>query len=199
MVKGRPRAFDTDKAVAAALQLFRAKGYEGTSIAELARAMGIAAPSLYAAFGSKEGLFRRAMDLHADLIGPVLRNALAADRAVLVASRYMHGSVDELTALGAAPGCLFVQGALACGDGAGAIRDALATAREGVVPLLAERFEDARNAGELSPAIEPTVLARAVATMTNGLAVQAAGGLGRAALHEVVDVFLAGWPQAHAG
>src|SRR5689334_15783229 len=62
MRTGRPRAFCTDEAIAKAMPIFWRKGYEGTSIADLTEAIGINPPSLYAAFGSKEGLFRAVLD-----------------------------------------------------------------------------------------------------------------------------------------
>src|SRR5437868_2033620 len=62
--KGRPREFDIDEALAAALRVFWSKGYEGASLTDLTEAMGITRPSLYAAFGNKESLFRKALDLY---------------------------------------------------------------------------------------------------------------------------------------
>jgi len=59
--RGRPRNFDKDAALERAMELFWIKGYEGASMTDLTSAMGIASPSLYAAFGSKEELFRRAV------------------------------------------------------------------------------------------------------------------------------------------
>src|SRR3546814_11303353 len=63
-VKGRPREFDVGDALAAALRVFWSKGYEGASLTDLTEAMGITRPSLYAAFGNKEALFRKALDLY---------------------------------------------------------------------------------------------------------------------------------------
>ena len=63
---GRPRAFDLETALDRALQVFWRKGYEGTSLSDLTKAMGINRPSLYAAFGNKEALFRKALDRYAE-------------------------------------------------------------------------------------------------------------------------------------
>ena len=59
---GRPREFDTSKAIDSAMLLFWRKGYEGTSISDLTEALGITRPSLYGAFGNKEQLFRTVLD-----------------------------------------------------------------------------------------------------------------------------------------
>ena len=84
MAMGRPRAFDVDKALDRALEVFWRKGYEGTSLPDLTEAMGINRPSLYAAFGNKESLFRKVLqrytDEHMAFIGAalieVIRNGL---------------------------------------------------------------------------------------------------------------------------
>ncbi len=76
MAMGRPREFDIDEALDCALHVFWSKGYEGTSIAELTEAMGITRPSLYAAFGNKEELFRKALDKYVEGPGGYVRLAL---------------------------------------------------------------------------------------------------------------------------
>lgn len=60
--RGRPRSFDKEAALERAMEVFWRLGYEGASMTDLTAAMGIASPSLYAAFGSKEALFRQALD-----------------------------------------------------------------------------------------------------------------------------------------
>src|SRR3990170_1290477 len=67
--RGRPRTFDRTAALARAMEVFWVKGYEGSSMSDLTAAMGIASPSLYAAFGSKEELFRQALKHYSDTEG----------------------------------------------------------------------------------------------------------------------------------
>src|ERR1700759_424078 len=93
-VKGRPREFDLDQALAAALRVFWAKGYEGASLTDLTEAMGITRPSLYAAFGNKEALFRKALDLYERDKLAYVANALAAPTARGVAERMLGGALD---------------------------------------------------------------------------------------------------------
>ena len=81
MAMGRPREFDVDKALDLALQVFWRKGYEGASMADLTEAMGITKPSLYAAFGNKEELFRKALDRYVDGPGGYFQVALAKPTA----------------------------------------------------------------------------------------------------------------------
>src|SRR5437870_3401565 len=119
---GRPRAFDVDKALERALRVFWRKGYEGTSLSDLTKAMGINRPSLYAAFGNKEALFRKALDRYAEGPAAYTRTALDGPTARAVVERLLRGVVDLLTNPRHPPGCLAVQGALACGDAADSIR-----------------------------------------------------------------------------
>src|SRR5438132_8746393 len=91
--KGRPRAFAIDEALDRALQVFWRQGYEGASLSELTRAMGINRPSLYAAFGGKEALFRKALDRYAEGPAGYVRDALAAPTARAVVERMLRGAV----------------------------------------------------------------------------------------------------------
>ena len=137
MPRGRPREFDVDEALDRALGVFWRRGYEGASLPELTEAMGINRPSLYAAFGNKEALFRRAIERYVE--GPAchFREALGEPTARAVVERVFRGTVDLLTDAGNPPGCFLVQGALACGDAADPIRRELVERREAGVEALA--------------------------------------------------------------
>src|SRR5215470_5642962 len=127
MPGGRPRTFDMDKALDRALDVFWRKGYEGTSLSDLTKAMGINRPSLYAAFGNKANLFRKALDRYDDGPATYVHEALDEPTAHAVVERLLRGAVDLLTDPCTPPGCLMVQGALACGEAADPIRQELAS------------------------------------------------------------------------
>ncbi|GEJ57397.1 TetR/AcrR family transcriptional regulator [Anaeromyxobacter diazotrophicus] len=190
----RPRMFDVDEALDRALRVFWRKGYEGTSLADLTKVMRINRPSLYAAFGNKEGLFRRALDRYAEGPAAFAREALAAPTARAVVERLWSGTIDQLTDPRTPRGCLLVQGALACGDAAESIRRELAARRSAGVAALRERFERAVAEGDLPAGADPEDLARFVAAVTHGMSVQAAGGAGRDELERVVRMALRAWP-----
>src|SRR6266436_381344 len=126
---GRPRAFDVDEALDQALKVFWRNGYEGTSLPDLTRAMGINRPSLYAAFGNKEALFRKALDRYNDGPAAYVREALEEPTARAVVEALLRGAVEQLSNPRHPQGCLMVQGALSCGSTANPIRRELATRR----------------------------------------------------------------------
>src|SRR5688500_8021169 len=120
--RGRPRAFDVDEALDRALKVFWRMGYEGASLDDLTEAMRINRPSLYAAFGNKENLFRKALARYAQGPAGHVCKALEAPTARAVAEQMLRGTVDLLTDPRHPRGCLIVQGALACGEGSERIR-----------------------------------------------------------------------------
>lgn len=191
MSQGRPRAFDPDRALDQALYLFWRKGYEGTSLADLTAAMGINRPSLYAAFGNKEALFRKALDRYMERPAAALQRALEAPTARLVAEGVLADAVERLTDPAGPAGCLAVHGALACGAEADPIRRELAARRHATELALRRRFERAREEGDLTQ-VEPAALARYLAALTQGMAVQAAAGASRDELAQVAATALAG-------
>lgn len=193
MAMGRPRAFDREAALGRAMDVFWRKGYEGATLAELTRAMGINPPSLYAAFGNKKGLFTAALDRYSDRIESYLREILAAPTAREVVSRMLHGKADDLTDPANPPGCFYVRGGLACGDGAKNVPAELARRRARAEVALRERFERASAEGDLPPDADPAVLAGLVTTLIQGMDVRAsAGGTRDGELHRLVDLALAG-------
>jgi AcrR family transcriptional regulator len=195
MPRGRPREFDINQALDRALEVFWRKGYEGASLLDLTQAMGINRPSLYAAFGSKEGLFRKALDRYAEGPTAYVRAGLEEPTARRVAERLLGGAIERLDDPRVPRGCLLVQGALACGEAAESVRRELAARRAAGEEALRHRFERARAEGDLPAGADPADLARYVFTVLQGLAVQAAGGASREELRRVGEMALRVWPQ----
>ena len=195
MSVGRPREFDVDKALDQAMLVFWKKGYEGASLLELTQAMGINRPSLYAAFGNKEALFRKALDRYAEGPGRHVREAFLLPTAREVVEQFLRGSVELITRSGSLRGCMIVQSAMACGDSSDPSRREMAKRRASIQKALRERFEQAIIDGDLPKETDAEDLARYVATISNGLSVQASGGASRDALMRVVDRVMQAWPS----
>ncbi|HEV8067927.1 MAG TPA: TetR/AcrR family transcriptional regulator [Planctomycetaceae bacterium] len=194
MRTGRPREFDVEKALDRALKLFWRKGYEGASLSDLTKAMGINRPSLYAAFGNKEALFKKAIDRYVEGPGAFLREAMQQPTAKAVVEHVFRGTIELVTDSRNPHGCLMVQGALACGDTADCVRREMAKRRDASVTALCERFERAVADADLPSNCNPADLARFVATVMHGIAVQAASGATRDELERAAKIALRAWP-----
>jgi AcrR family transcriptional regulator len=194
MALGRPRAFDIDEALDRALKVFWQKGYEGASLPDLTRAMGINRPSLYAAFGNKEALFRKAIDRYLEGPGCHVGEAIKEPTARAVVERVLRAGIDLVTDSRNPGGCFMVQSALACGDTADAIRRELVKRRAEGEAALRARFERAVSEGDLPSGSDPADLARYVSTVLNGMSVQAAGGATCDELLKVVEMAMRSWP-----
>jgi len=192
---GRPRSFDTGKALDAALQVFWQKGYQGTSLSDLTQAMGINRPSLYAAFGDKQALFRKALNRYVEGPAAYARESLKEPTARAVVERLLGGAADLDTASRHPKGCLTVQGALACGEAADSIRQELNSRRASGEAQLRRRLKRAKSEGDLPAESDPADLARYVATVMYGMAVQAAGGASHHELQRVIEIALRAWPK----
>jgi AcrR family transcriptional regulator len=195
MPRGRPREFDADKALDAAMLLFWRHGYEGTSLAALTKAMRINTPSLYAAFGSKEELFRRALDRYVERPASYLPNALKAPTAREAAEKLFQGAINMVMHRRRPDGCLLVQGALASGPEEEWAQKELSRRRAGAEAAVHRRFERAIAEGDLSKTTDSAALAKYVVTVLWGLSVQAASGATRRQLEEVARLAMRSWPQ----
>jgi AcrR family transcriptional regulator len=191
---GRPREFDVDHALDKALEVFWRNGYEGASIADLTAAMGINPPSLYAAFGNKEALFRRALDRYLTRHTGFWYEALAAPTARGMVEHLLHESARFLTEKRNPPGCMLVRGALSCSEAAESIGRELTAKRCEGETAIRDRLERAKEAGELPPGLEPAEFARYIMTVLEGMSVRAAAGATREELLEVAEMTLRTWP-----
>jgi AcrR family transcriptional regulator len=194
MAMGRPREFDPDQALDIALQVFWRRGYEGASMADLTEAMGITKPSLYAAFGNKEELFRKALDRYVDGPGGYVQVALAKPTAREVVEHLLFEAADAVTDPNNPPGCLAVQGALSCGEAAESIKQELMTRRANGEQNLRRRFDRAVVEADLPKAADAADLARYISAILQGMAVQAAGGASREQLRKIAHMTLRTWP-----
>jgi AcrR family transcriptional regulator len=191
--RGRPRAFDANVALERAMHVFWAKGYEGASLSNLTQAMRINRPSLYAAFGNKEQLFGKVLDRYMD--GPVayFGKALAKPKARDVVEEIFLGTARMADDPRTPAGCLMVQGALACGDGA--VRKEVAARRAAAELALRRRLQRAKREGDLPKNADPAELAHYVMTVVRGMAVQSAGGATSDQLRRVAQIALRAWPK----
>ncbi len=182
----RPRGFDRDAALDLALTAFWARGYEGTTIADLTTTMGIAPPSLYAAFGDKRALFDEAATrylanleraMHASLEAPTTREAI---------DRILRGSADHFTADGAPTGCLVMTEPL------------LAEQRAGALTAIRARINRGAEDGDLPAGVDADELADIVEVVLAGMSARARDGASREQLEAAVEHVLAAWPTAMA-
>jgi AcrR family transcriptional regulator len=191
---GRPLEFDPREALDKALELFWRHGYEGTSLTDLTEAMGIVRPSLYATFGSKEDLFRKVVDLYWSRHMGFARAAREKPTAREVVEALLFGFADAVTGCETPAGCLGVNGALACSPASEDIQKELAARRTRDEAVLRKRLERARSEGDLPEDVSPADLARFIATVLRGMAVQAKSGASRQELRRVAAMALRVWP-----
>jgi AcrR family transcriptional regulator len=195
MPSGRVRQFDADVALDRALEVFWARGYEGATLPELTKAMGINRPSLYATFGNKEQLFRKALVRYQT--GPMsfLTEALEKPTARVAAEAIFSGFIRSQRNREKGRGCLVVSGALSCGEDAEAVRRELAQLRQSIVALFRKRFAKGIADGDLPKGTDCATLGRYVATVLGGLAVQAASGTTEKELRFVAAMAMRAWPS----
>jgi AcrR family transcriptional regulator len=191
---GRPREFDIDKAVAVAVELFWRNGYDKTSLADLTAAMGINSPSFYFAFGSKENLFRLALEHYVARYANYVNEALDQPNARAVAERFLHGCASSYTDRAHAAGCLGINCALPVPEDGDPVRQDLAKWREAIRIKFRKRFKQAQASGDLSPEADADELARYLLVVAWGMAVAAQSGASRADLRRTTARALQAWP-----
>jgi AcrR family transcriptional regulator len=192
--RGRPRTFDRDEALRRALDVFLGRGYDGATLEDLLSAMGgIAPPSFYAAFGSKERLFAEALELYRSTVGVRPQNALLAPKVRDAIAGMLREAVEVFAAPSGHRGCLVVLGALNTTRGNADVHDRLRTMRLQAAELVQARLARAVDEGELPAATDVAALASFYTTVLHGLAIRARDGVSPQTLRSTADAAMAGW------
>lgn len=191
---GRPREFSEAAALDAAMRVFWDKGYEGTSLDDLTRAMGINRSSLYSTFGDKESLFRRVIAQYGQGSLEFISEALNQPTARAVVETLLRTGTKFLTDPSHPKGCLSLQGGLTCGTGSERVTKAMIDFRRSGEAQLQKRLQRARSEGDLAKDVDPKALARYVQIVMNGLAIQAVNGATTAEMNAAVEMALRSMP-----
>lgn len=188
---GRQRSFDTEHAIEQAMLLFWERGYEATSMADLSAAMGLKPPSIYAAFGNKEALFKCCTEYYAQNIGTYAARALEEEPTVAKAlNRYVSEAIKAFSGENKPKGCLLVSGATNCSKSGAGAQDLLAGYREGSEAAIAARIRRGIEQGDMPTDTDPDMLAKYLSVLIQGLAAQSRDGAASHALDRVAEFAL---------
>ena len=195
---GRPREFDRDKALQRAMEIFWDRGYEGTTLTDLQKAMGgITAPSFYAAFGSKEDLFREAVELYKTTYGaPGLEALMEGQTAREAVAAMLSASVDLVCGHGRPRGCLIVLSGINCAAANEGVADFLRAQRATREKVLRARVRRGIAEGDLPASANVGGLVSFYTSVLDGMAMRARDGASRKELRVIVTCALAAWDTA---
>ncbi|GAB2607758.1 TetR/AcrR family transcriptional regulator [Streptomyces capparidis] len=192
--RGRPRGFDRGAALAAAMEVFWERGYEGATMSDLTAAMGINSPSLYAAFGSKEELFREAVALYDATEGVPIARALGEEPTARDAvATVLRETARACTEPGRPTGCMIVVAALNCSPANSAAGEFLSRWRREGDEALARRLEQGVRDGDLPAGTDTAAVAAFYSAVLHGMSIRARDGAGRDELARTAETALAAW------
>ena len=195
---GRPREFDRDKALQRAMEIFWAQGYEGTTLAGLQQAMGgITAPSFYAAFGSKEDLFREVVELYKTIQGAPVGKALAEGVTARASVEAMLRAAAEHVCGQSNPrGCMMVLAGINCAAANKGVEDFLREQRALREKALKQRLRRGVAEGDLPASTDVNAIVSFYTSILDGIAMRAKDGASRKALGDIVRFAMAAWDTA---
>jgi AcrR family transcriptional regulator len=194
-VIGRPREFDRDAALEAAMFLFWRKGFAATSMNDLCDAMGVRSPSLYAAFGSKEALYLEAIEHYVRTQGPPVWDKLAEGPTARVGiENLLVAGTESLPKSRATPaGCMAMLAAVG-DEWPAAVARVVRKVRLDMLGTLRSRLENAVAKGEMPASTNIDALSRFYLSVFQGMAIQARDGATQAELRAVATAAMAAWP-----
>ncbi|NUW34256.1 TetR/AcrR family transcriptional regulator [Nonomuraea sp. SMC257] len=194
--RGRPRGFDREAALAAAMLLFWRRGYEATSVGELTEAMGIRPGSLYAAFGDKKTLFREAVAAYGrSPVGAFMAVALEEEPSARGAfARILREAAVIYSDPSHPAGCLTICAATNVGVEGEEVAAFLRELRNANLVVFEDRLRAAQRDGELPEEADPRALAAYFATVIQGMSQRSLDGATAAELTATAELALAAWP-----
>ena len=192
--RGRRREFDRSSALEKALILFWRHGYEGVSIADLTRAIGIAPPSLYAAFGDKAALYREVLALYSSWTEVSIKEFQREKPIRDLVDELLRKTADAATDPRFPAGCLVTTGLLHTAGEHRALAKRVADMRTARARAIADRLQKAINTGELPKTVDARSMADFVSAISQGIMLQARDGASRAELHAIVDTAMKALP-----
>lgn len=185
---GRPREFDREDALRKAKNVFWQRGYEGTSISDLVSALGIASARIYAAFGSKESLFREAVALYLAEEGAFADIAMHTSNTRLAIEQLLTNAVETYTQQNQPQGCMVVLSLTNYSSENEDIMHWLASYRLARTNSIIQRLNKGIESGELPQKTDTQALGNYFATLLHGISIQARDGISRGSLLAMVAI-----------
>lgn len=173
---GRPRSFDRDAALKKAMHVFWAKGFEGTTMMDLVEAIGVKAPSVYAAFGNKDAIFEESIALYLNIIAEGPLRELKGEDVFKAVENSLCSSIELFTSPENPSSCLIMSGAINCAPENKRHEEKLKQHRQLYKDVVKERFDLALKNGQLKSSTNVTTLAEYVLTVVQGFAIRAKDG-----------------------
>lgn len=192
--RGRPRGFDRDAALKAAMGVFWQRGYEAAAMTDLTRAMGINAPSLYAAFSCKEALFEEALGLYQRLEGSAPQRLLQESRTAKegFAAMLRYHAADYVNPE-KPPGCMAVLSAIVGAPENKSVRALMTRTRRAAMEVFAARVRRGQAEGDVPRAADAATIGAFYMTFLQGMSIQARDGATKKQLLAATDAAMAAW------
>ncbi len=192
--RGRPRCFDREAALFKAMDVFWRNGYEGASLAQLTEAMGINSPSLYATFGSKEDLYKEAVEQYDANEGAEINASLSADTDIRTALyNVMRITAEYFSDPDKPAGCMVLLSALNCTPENASVAQHMCDLRKRSTNLLRQRLLRAQQSGEIAASANIEQLTAFITSVRQGMSIQARDGADREALMGIANATLVAW------
>jgi AcrR family transcriptional regulator len=183
----RPREFDEHQVLQKALELFWTRGFERCSIDDVVRATGLSRASLYGAFGDKETLFNKVVDLYVASVSSCALDPLRVGDPLATLREYLHARVSGAVPSRGPRGCFLLLASTMDGDIAKHARELLANSLGATAEAFAGLVVSAQAQGQLARHHDPARVGMYLCVLLNGVAVSARAGVSRATLHGVID------------